>query len=87
MVHTLDDLPDGGETELFIRDLTPGPRKYDARHVRAKVASSQDRLPEGDILRIRSLVGVMFPQTWYIKVLEEIDDYQTGHPYEDMLSR
>ncbi len=86
MVHTLDDLPDGGETELFIRDLTPGPRKYDSRHVRARVASSQDKLPGGDILRVRSLVGVMFPETWYIKVVQDIQDYQPGQPYEDMTS-
>ena len=37
----LKDLVEGEEMVLTIRDLTPGPRKYDAQIVRAKVIAAE----------------------------------------------
>ena len=56
-----EQLAEGQEIELTIRDLTPGREKYNGRNVKAIVSSSPDRLPEGDILWIRSGTGVLHP--------------------------
>ena len=84
VVDKITDLPDGGEVELTIRDLTPGPRKYDARIVRAKVASSAGKLPGGDVLWVRSMVGIQYPEPWAIQVLEELEDTLPGRPFSEM---
>ena len=73
-VEKPNDLPDGGEIELFIKDLTPGPRKYDTRKVLAKVASSADKLPDGDILWLRTKMGKKLEKPWAIKILKQFED-------------
>ena len=79
----LNDLPQGEEIQLTIRDLTPGPRKYVARNVKAVVSSSPEKLPEGDILRFRSPVGVLLPDTWVIKITGELGETLPGIPYSN----
>jgi hypothetical protein len=74
-VETLQDLPQGQETELTIRDLTPGRSKYDGRCVRAVVSPSRDELPEGDVLWIRFYTGVLHPQPWAVKIIQELGEY------------
>jgi len=74
-----------GERELFIKDLTPGPRKYDTRHVRAKVAKSKGDLPGGEILWIRGESGLRHPEPWYIEILEELPEWVPGRPYQNVL--
>jgi hypothetical protein len=74
-VESLGDLPDGGEVRLTVRDLAPGRRKYDARYVRAIVASSPEKLPDADVLRVRFLRGYLHPRPWAIKILEELGDF------------
>ncbi len=78
-----EELPVGPEIELSIRDLTPGRRKYDGHNVRAIVADSPDKLPGGDILWIRSLVGILYPEPYAIKIIEELDEYIPKRPYSD----
>jgi hypothetical protein len=87
-VNRFNDLPDGGEIELLIRDLTPGPRKYDARKVLAKVGSSADKIPDGDVLWLRSMVGNKLEKPWTIKILRQLDD-DTIHssPYAEMFKK
>ena len=75
------ELPEGTEVELTIRDLTPGPRKYDARNVKAIVSSSPEKLPEGDILWLRSAVGTLLPQPWAIKITGELPEHMPGTPW------
>jgi len=82
-VRKFEDMKEG-EVELFIKDLTPGPRKYDTKHVRAKVARRKEDLPEGDILWIRSESGLRFSEPWYIKILEELPPWVPGRPWEDL---
>lgn len=74
-VEALDELPQGKEVALAIRDLTPGPRKYDSRYVRAVVSSNPQDLPDGDTLWIRLQLGTVHPQPWAIKVLESLGEY------------
>jgi len=83
-VRTFDELKEG-EVELFIKDLTSGPRKYDTRHVRARVASSEGTLPRADTLWIRSESGEKAPQPWYIEILEELPEWVAGRPWENVL--
>ncbi len=80
--RNLKDLVEGEETVLTIRDLTPGPRKYDACIVRARVSSSADRLPGNDILWVRSLVGRLeTTQPWAIEIVKDLGEYLLGHPF------
>jgi hypothetical protein len=84
-VDLFKELPDGGEVELFIRDLTPGPRKYDAKRVLAKVASSVEKLPDGDKLWLRSMVGNRLDKPWAIKILKELEESTLPkRPYSEM---
>jgi len=78
---------EGQEIRLTLRDLTPGPRKYDARIVRAVVARSRERLPEGDTLWVRSWTGYLYPEPWVVKVLEEVGEYIPGTPHGETLDR
>ncbi len=78
-------LPEGEEIRLTIRDLTPGRQKYDARNVKAIVSSSAEQLPEGDILWLRSPVGVLSPQPWAIKITAELEEFLPGPPYAGIL--
>lgn len=83
-VRKFEDMKEG-EVELFIKDLTPGPRKYDTKHVRARVAKRKEDLPNGDILWIRSESGLKAPEPWYIQILEELPPWASGRPWEDLL--
>ena len=85
-VSSLEDLAEGRESELFIRDLTPGPRKYNGKLVKAIMSSAPEQLPDGDILWVRSVVGVLYPQPWTIKVIEELGAWIPGHPHQGIVS-
>ena len=82
-VRKFEDMKEG-EVELFIKDLTPGPRKYDNKHVRVKVSKSKAVLPEGDTLWIRSESGSTAPEPWYMKIIEELPDWVPGRPWENV---
>ncbi len=73
-----------GVRNLFIKDLTPGPRKYDTKQVRAMLTRSSANLPDADILWVRSEMGVLDPEPWAIKILENLPDYVAGPPYSDV---
>lgn len=78
-------LPEGQEIKLAIKDLTPGPRKYDCRIVKAIVSSSPDKIEEGDVLWLKSLVGIQFPKPWVIKIVEELGDSIPRPPYQGLI--
>ena len=81
-VEELKDLAEGKELQLFIRYLTPGPKKYDCRHVKAIVSSSPDKLPQGDVLWLRFWNGVLHPQPWAIKITQELPEFTPGRHRE-----
>ncbi|MFC2072637.1 phenylphosphate carboxylase subunit gamma [Chloroflexota bacterium] len=81
----IKDLFENKEITLTIKDLTPGPRKYDARIVRAILSSDPGRLTEGDVLFVRSWTGVLYPQTWAIKIIEELDETEAGLPHGETI--
>ena len=82
-VRKFEDMREG-EVELFIKDLTPGPEKYDCRHVRARVAKAKSASAEGDILWLRSESGSKAPEPWDIKILEELPPWVSGKPWENV---
>jgi len=72
-----EDLAQGKEIELLVKDLTPGPRKYDARYVRAIVGEDPQGMPDADVLWIRGFVGVLYPRPWAIRVVREVGEFPT----------
>jgi hypothetical protein len=69
-------LPDGGQVDIAIRDLNPGKEKYATRYVRARIASSPEALPEGDVLWLRYQRGRLHPKPWAIQILEELGEFK-----------
>lgn len=84
-IRDIKDLDEGQEIELTVRDLTPGPRKYDAKIVKAVVSSTPSNLPGADTLTVCSWLGVPYPQPWVIKILEEVSETLAGVPHEDFI--
>lgn len=82
-VRQFKDLKEGRQ-ELFIKDLTSGPQKYDTKHVMAEISSRPEKMTDGDILRIRSESGILLPQVWGIKILKELPESVPGQPWEDV---
>ena len=83
-VRKFEDMSEG-DVEIFIKDLSPGPRKYDTKHVRATVARSKKDLPDGDTLWIRGESGLKYAEPWAIKVKEELSEWVPGRPWENVL--
>ncbi len=84
-VTRIDDLNEGEESILTIRDLSPGPKKYNAKVVRAVLSRQPETLPGADTLWIRSWTGRLYPQSWAIKILDEAGDYLAGVPHGETL--
>jgi hypothetical protein len=75
-----------GKTQLFIKDLTPGPDKYNTKHVKAEIARSRDELHGADVLWLRGESGLRSEQPYYIRIIEELPPYVPGHAYEDVFA-
>lgn len=84
-VTRLEDLVEGQENVLTIRDLSPGQKKYNAKVVKAKASPNPDTLPGGDILWVRSWIGILYPEPLAIKIIEEVGDYIPGSPHGETL--
>lgn len=69
-LHGIELLKDGQEVVIPVRDR----ETMTSQVVRAVVSQSQERLPDGVRLHIYGRLGVPIESSWYIKVLEEIDD-------------
>lgn len=80
------DLREGVEIPLVLRDLSPGPRKYGMSHVVALVSRKPEDLAEMDELQVRTVVGVLMPERWGIKILRDLPSEIPGHPYRDFFA-
>ncbi len=69
-VERLEKLPIGQETELLIKDLTPGRQKYDSRYVKAVISITPEK--GGDTLVVRGLVGLPYPGLRGIQIIKEV---------------
>ena len=85
-VSRMEDLADGKESMLTIRDLSPGPRKYNAKVVRARISSRPETIPGGDVLWVRSWIGHLHPKPWAIEIIEEVGPSIPGIPHGETLS-
>ena len=85
-VSRMEDLADDSESILTIRDLSPGPRKYNAKVVKARVSSKPETIADADVLWVRSWIGHLHPKPWAIKIIEEVGDYIQGIPHGETLS-
>jgi hypothetical protein len=72
-----NELPQGQEIELEIKDLTPGRYKYESRYVKAVVSPFENELPGADVLWIRATTGILNPQPWAIKIVKELGPYKS----------
>ena len=81
----IKDLVENQEITITIKNLTPGCQKYDARNVKAILSSDPRRLPEGDALHVRSWIGVLYPQTWAIKITGDAGETEAGLPHSETI--
>jgi hypothetical protein len=81
-VRRIEDLREGEEIPLIIRDLSPGQRKYQPRHVVAVVR--RDAASEGDDLFVRTVVGVRLKELWKIRIVRDLPLELPGDPYQDV---
>ena len=71
----------GREQVMTLRDLAPGRRKYRGINVRA-VVSSPPR-PGEPTLRVRSVVGLIDPKPYSVRIVEELPETFEAVPYSD----
>lgn len=81
-VRRAEDLREREEIPLIIRDLTPGRRKYQVRHVVAVLR--RDSQGEGDDLFVRTVVGVRLKEPWKIRIVRDLPLELPGDPYQDV---
>jgi hypothetical protein len=77
------DLKEGVEMPMALRDLTPGKNKYQMRHVIALVTRRADETASMDRLRVRTVVGVLLPDTWGVRIICDLPIELPGRPYRD----
>ena len=82
-VRKFSDMKEG-KRELFVKDLTAGPAKYDTRHVIAQVSRNRDGLNNPDVLWFRSESGIRYHEPWYLAVEKELEPYIAGKPWQSV---
>jgi hypothetical protein len=82
-VRTPDQLKEGVPIPLVLVDLTPGPRKYSLRHAVVVIDRRQDALPEGDVLWVRTPVGVKLADPYAMRIVRELPSELPGVGYRD----
>lgn len=70
-VESLQELTEGEEITVPVRDLTPGTHKYSYKYVRALVSADSGRYPEGLLIRFGR--GQEYAKPYSIKVLEFVE--------------
>lgn len=84
-VSRMEDIVDGAENVLTVRDLSPGPKKYNAKVVKALVSSHPETVPDGEVLWIRSWIGRLHLRPWRIRIIEDVGDFLPGIPHGETL--
>jgi hypothetical protein len=77
------DLREDVEMPMALRDLTPGKTKYQMRHVITMVTRRVDETASMDRLRVRTVVGVLLPDTWGVRIIRDLPIELPGRPYHD----
>lgn len=79
------DLPCDQELVLTLKDLSPGPRKYDNLIWRAVVRDETDGSSDWSRLRVYSWTGVAYPDSRWVRLLEQMDELMPGRPHGESL--
>ena len=67
-VRKIGELEEGKEFQTEIRDV----KIYQRRNVKAIVSPSQEKLPDGELLWIRGMLGQLLDEKpWRIKIISE----------------
>ena len=74
VLKELSDVLEDEETELTLRDLSPGIYKYKQIFVRAVVSKDPNKYP--DILWVRLGKGQLLPDPWSVKIIERVSMIQ-----------
>lgn len=72
-VNSLDELQEGAELELQVRDLTPGIHKYAYKWVKARVSAKADTYPQKLLIRFGR--GQAYERPYSIEVYGEINKF------------
>jgi len=68
-VRKLDELEQGKEVQKEIRDA----QTYERKNVKAIISSSLDKLPDGESLWVRGMLGQLLDEKpWKIKIISEV---------------
>lgn len=68
-VRKLDELEEGKELQKEIRDA----QTYQRKQVRALFSSSPEKLPDGETLWVRGVLGRLLDEKpWRIKIITEV---------------
>jgi len=70
-VGSLNELPEGKEIQLSLRDLNPGSHKYCYRNVLAMVSSNPETYQ--DKLLIRFVLGQAHSQPYSVKIIRDLE--------------
>lgn len=84
-VSDLNELVEKKEVSIAVRDLAPGPRKYDCKIVRAVLSRKPDSA-DSDVLWVWSWTGVKHPDPWSIKIKAEVGETLPGRPHDETLA-
>jgi hypothetical protein len=82
-VRSRAQLEEGVPIPLFLVDLTPGPRKYALRHAVVVIDRRLDSLPDGDVLWVRTPVGVKLETPYAMRIVRELPPELPGVGYRD----
>lgn len=77
-----EKLPLGEPVSIFIKDLSPGNRKYDARLVKAIVYREAEPSASSNALILSSMAGKRYSDNLSIRIIEELGEYVHGSPYD-----
>lgn len=80
-VRDLQHLRVGRKSLLTLRSLRPGRGKYLATNCVARVAA--EPRAGWDRLIVRSAVGLRYPGSYWVRIVEELPSLIPGAPYED----
>ena len=82
-VRSRQQLQEGVPIPLILVDLTPGPRKYSLRHAVVVIDRRQEEPAGGDVLWVRTPVGVRLSVPYAMRIVRELPSELPGVGYRD----
>lgn len=82
-VRSKEQLKEGVPVPLMLVDLAPGPRKYALRHAVVILDGRPDAFADGEVLWVRTPVGVKLATPYSMRVVRELPSELPGAGYHD----